>query len=158
MLPHASFIQLIWRSQRSIDNGVLYPDLISYFSDWRSHREDQRRRSTRHFPPTESSQLLPNTIQTLPNIPHSHPQSFCSSPSLTPSILHSANPQILRKSARIPRLHEYRPGARELTNQSLARADTGNDTPRRHTLEYVFAVPGYEMAVVYDVFFAFDKL
>ena len=59
---------------------------------------------------------------------------------------------------RIPRLHEHGPRARKLAHQTLSTADARDDASARHALHHIFAVPGYEMPVVDDVFFAFDEL
>lgn len=59
---------------------------------------------------------------------------------------------------RISRLHEYGPRARKLAHQAFSAADARDDAPARHALHHVLAVPGYEMAVVDDVFLAFDEL
>jgi hypothetical protein len=63
-----------------------------------------------------------------------------------------------RKSSNIPRLHEHGPGARKFTDQAFSRRNAGYDAPRGDPLQDVFAVPGHEMAVVDDVFFAVDEL
>ena len=63
-----------------------------------------------------------------------------------------------REFLRIPRLHEHRPRPRKLADHAFATADAGDDAPTRHALHHILTVPGYEMAVVDDVFLAFDEL
>ena len=58
----------------------------------------------------------------------------------------------------VPRLHENSPRPCELTHQSLSAANARNDATARYTLHDILGIPGYEMAVVDDVLFAFDKL
>ena len=70
-------------------------------------------------------------------------------------ILMRTSPHIHSERGRIPRLHEDRPRTGELAHQPFARADAGDDTPARHALQDVLAIPGYEVAVVDDVFLAF---
>ena len=67
-------------------------------------------------------------------------------------------PHPYRELSRIPSLHEDRPRAGKLADQAFSTADAGNDASARHALHHVLAVPGYEMAVVDDVLFAFDEL
>lgn len=63
-----------------------------------------------------------------------------------------------RKLLGVPSLHEHRPRAGKLADQAFSTTDARDDASARYTLHDVFAVPGYEMAVVDDVFFAFHKL
>lgn len=46
----------------------------------------------------------------------------------------------------------------ELAHQALAGAEIADDAAARNTLEDILAVPGDEVAVVDDVFFAFAEL
>ena len=63
-----------------------------------------------------------------------------------------------RKRRGIPRLHDHRPRSREFTNQPLTAADTGDDASARYPLHHIFAIPCHQMAVVNDIFLAFDQL
>lgn len=63
-----------------------------------------------------------------------------------------------RKFLGVPRLHEHRPWARKLADQAFSTADTGYNASARYALHHILAVPGYEMAIVDDVFLAFHKL
>lgn len=59
---------------------------------------------------------------------------------------------------RVSSLHEHGPWAGKLADQAFSAAEAGDDATAGHALHDVFAVPGHKMAVVDDVFLAFDEL
>ena len=63
-----------------------------------------------------------------------------------------------RKRLRIPRLHENRPRACELTNQTLPGHHIRYDAAGCDALEDVLAVPRNEVTVVDDVLLVFLQL
>lgn len=58
----------------------------------------------------------------------------------------------------VSRLHEHGAGTGKLADQSLTRCDPGHDASRSSAFQNVLAVPGDEVAVIDDVFLAFDEL
>lgn len=63
-----------------------------------------------------------------------------------------------RKRANVSRLQVQRSWTSEATDQSFAGTESGDDAARSRALHPVLAVPGYEVAVVDEVLFAFDEL
>lgn len=57
-----------------------------------------------------------------------------------------------RKRSRVAGLHEDSPRPRKFTNQTLTRANAGDDAPTGHSFHDIFAIPRYQVAVVDYVF------
>jgi hypothetical protein len=90
----------------------------------------------------------------LPSFPHKKFPTLSNSSQRMVS--NSSNISLKRLS--VARLHVDGPGPREFTDQALARRDATDDTAGRRALEDVLAVPRDQVAVVDDVFLAFDEL
>ena len=73
-------------------------------------------------------------------------------------LLHGRPTHIRCKCRRVPGLHIHRAGPCKSADEPFSRRHTRDKAAARHALHDVFTAPGYEMAVVNDVSFAFDKL
>lgn len=59
---------------------------------------------------------------------------------------------------RISGLDEYRARSGEFAHEAFRRRKTGDKTTRSYSLEHIFGVPGYQVAIVDNVLLSFNKL